>query len=277
MEKCPIHDEAMRGLREDVHDLKAAVHDTGDKVCELRNTITGNGGEGLITAVSKNTDHRINSEKQRHQDNMLWKRVVPSVVGGVMVGIIMLLVSLLLADRAEGGILDSLSVSFAERRAQTTEKRDFEIAIGSGDYQVGYEREEGNCGWLYDAIIKERFRFIVSLQTEYSDRYRGVYDISWQTFKLTNQGNFRIGGSFAGVNYGDWKTMAVVEASFARRYISVEGSIMTDFAGNVRWSLKGGPRLPIGEHLVAEWKIDHWGDENLDYGGSKLVITVKFD
>lgn len=279
MEKCPIHDEAMRGLREDVHDLKAAVHETRNEVRELRDTITGNGGEGLITAVSKNTDHRINSEKQRHQDNMLWKRVVPSVVGGVMVGIIMLLVSLLLADRAEGGVLDSLSVSFAEHRAQTSSLRDYEITVGVGKNRILRERENGIEGWGYDIFLTEKFRFILPLQTESITRYRGAYEepVSLQVFKLTNQGRFRIGGSFAGERYADWKGMFVVEASFIRKYLTMNGSVMTDFGGNWIWFITGGPRLPISERFILEWQIDHWGDENLDYGGSKLVITVKFD
>lgn len=279
MDKCSIHDLAMKGLREDIHDLKTTTKEMRDEVRALRRILTGNGNDGLTTKVSKNTDFRIESDRRRYQDNLLWKRVLPSIVSGVLVGVIMLLFSLLMVNRTEGGILDSLSVSFSERRAQTSSKRDYEITVGVGKNRILRERENGIEGWGYDIFLMEKFSFILPLQTESITRYRGVYEepVSLQVFKLTNQGRFRIGGSFTGEHYADWKRMIVVESSFIRKHLTMNGSVMTDFAGNWVWFIDGGPRLPIGKRLVLEWRIDHWGNGEVDYGGSKLVLTVKFN
>ena len=187
--------------------------------------------------------------------------------------VLILLFSVVCSSRVFAGVVDSLFISFAERRAQTVGVRDFEIAFGSGKNQVGYEREEGVAGWLYDVYFRGEFSFV---HVEFSDRYRGVYDLSWQSFKLTNAGRYRLGCGFAGVGYIDWKVMVVVESEFTWRYLSLGCFAMTDFAGGWRWRVEGGLRVPLGEHLVLAWRIDHWGDGVEDYGGSKLVLTVKF-
>jgi hypothetical protein len=183
---------------------------------------------------------------------------------------------LVLHLNTEARILDSLFVSGGERRAITVPQRDFEIAFGTGGDQIGYERKEGKFGLLYDLSLKENLRLFIPLRLEFSDRFRAVWDLSWQSFKLVNEGIFRLGGAFNAEGYTNWKMMLVLEAGFVRKYLLLEGTVMSDLGGDWRWLVQGGPRIPINRYLTLEWRLDHWGDQNIDYGGSKLVITVKF-
>lgn len=180
---------------------------------------------------------------------------------------------LMLAAESFSLNLEEIWISGAERKAKTVAKTDFELAVGSGENQVGYEREEGLTGWLYDIGQEKKYEFA---RVRYSDRYRGMWDISWQTASLTLGKDFRLGGAFTGEHYERWRGMAVVEVDFKRPWIEMSVSYMTDFS-QLRWNISGGPLVKLSKRLSLQWKIDHWGDAENDYGGSKVVVKYKIN
>ena len=204
-----------------------------------------------------------------------------SAAGSVMryLLIVLMLLCVSVADAGLGICVDSISVSGSERRAQTTRLRDFEFAIGVGENKFGYEREEGLTGWVYDVFLRRQFKLWFKLCFEFSDRYRGAYEspVSWQALKLMNRGKIRVGLAFSGEHYGGWSENIVVEGEFFYKHVGFAMSIMSDFRGFYRWSVKGGPRFSVSSMVDLEWRFDHWGDAKDDFGGSKLRVIIFFN
>ena len=192
----------------------------------------------------------------------IWIVLILAIVGGFCV----------ISSIAECAVLDEIWISGAERKAKTVGARDFEIAIGTGANQIGYECEEGDYGWLYDLIVKTKKTWY---QIEYSDRFRGVDDIYWQKSSITFGKDLRIGGAFVGERYDNWSGMLVVEADWAQTWIKLSANCMTDFGGGWRWRVSGGPFVELSKRVTLQWKVDHWGDGEKDYGGSKIQLKVK--
>ena len=173
----------------------------------------------------------------------------------------------------QSGILSEIWFSAAERSAKTSPLRDWEIALGSAECQLGWEREEGASGWLYDIILVDKGKYY---RLSHSDRYRGALNVHQQSEALAFGKNLRLGIALAGSEWENWQVMGVVEADFQREWITLALSFMTD-GRDLRWSVSGGPFFNLSDRLTLRWKIDHWGDENADYGGSKIQLIYKFD
>ena len=188
---------------------------------------------------------------------------------------IIILYIFLIPAQLWGSWIDEIWISGSERRAQTTEKWDFEFAIGSSDCQLGYERDEGKYGWLYDIIVDKKTG---KLSWEYSDRYRGVFDLNYQSVScgyLISQG-VSSGFSLAGDEYSNWVFMINSMVNWKFNWIDIKASYMTNLSDS-RWRISGGPFIDITKRIRMEWRLEHWGDEHNDYGGSKLVLRYKFN
>jgi len=83
MNQCPYHE----GLQSDITEIK-------DDVKAIRNRIFGNGKDGLDVEIDRNTQFRIEMQNSRS----VWNKVLPSVIGGVLVGIIMFVIQILTSN-----------------------------------------------------------------------------------------------------------------------------------------------------------------------------------
>ena len=247
-------------IHQEIKELRREQTDNFNRIYDQLNKI--------IPEVVLNTEFR----KNHKAESRLWKRVLPSVITGIIVGLILTIATVLIPSKAGGAVLEELWISGAERKAKTVGSRDFEIAIGTGANQIGYEREEGDYGWIYDWGAKTKKNWY---QIEYSDRFRGVWDIHWQKSSITFGKDLRIGGAFVGERYEDWKGMLVVEADWSQSWIKLSANCMTDFGGGWRWRVSGGPFVELSKRVTLQWKVDHWGDGEKDYGVSKIQLKVK--
>ena len=84
-EKCLLHDESMAGI----HSAITVVEGKIDRIIELING--SNGFKGLKVEIDRNTRFREEHESSRR----LWKRVLPSIVTGFIVGILMMALNVL--------------------------------------------------------------------------------------------------------------------------------------------------------------------------------------
>ena len=66
-------------------DLKNDINEIKEDVKAIRNRIFGNGREGLDVEIDRNTQFRIEMQESRN----VWNRLLPSVIGGVLTGLIM--------------------------------------------------------------------------------------------------------------------------------------------------------------------------------------------
>lgn len=82
MNECPYH----KVLQEDITEIK-------DDVKAIRNRIFGNGKEGMDVEIDRNTQFRVEMQKSRS----VWNKVLPSVIGGALVGLIMFVIQILTA------------------------------------------------------------------------------------------------------------------------------------------------------------------------------------
>ena len=110
MEKCPIHDEAMKGLREDIHEVRAVVN-------RIEKMLHGN-GEGLTVQAAKNTDFRLKAEKKEADEARNWKRIMPSVIGGIITALIVGLLLVLFPLMAKGEDYQNIHKQIQVKQAQ---------------------------------------------------------------------------------------------------------------------------------------------------------------
>lgn len=110
MEKCPIHDEAMKGLREDIHEVRAVVN-------RIEKMLHGN-GEGLTVQAAKNTDFRLKAEKKEADEARNWKRIMPSVIGGIITALIVGLLLVLFPLMAKGEDYQNIHQQLQQKQAQ---------------------------------------------------------------------------------------------------------------------------------------------------------------
>ena len=88
MPKCEFRDEAMKGLREDIHDVKECVE-------RIEKTLYDNGGGGLIFEIKKNTEYRKQRQSERTLEAGKWRSIIPNVVTTIItvivIGILMVI------------------------------------------------------------------------------------------------------------------------------------------------------------------------------------------
>lgn len=266
MDKCPIHDEAMRGLREDIHEVKACVN-------RIEEALHDNVG-GLVVQVAKNTEYREKDEKRREREASNWQKVLPTIVAGVVTIIAIGIVTIIFPLLAKGGGLEELWLSGSMR--QNADKRtEWEIAIGSNDNLIGYERGQAGVdmkyGWLYDVRMSKRGTWY---KATFTDIYRQTQDVSLQSNVLTFGKGIRLGGALLSDHYGDWGLMGAVEIEYQKGWMKVETTYMTDLRA-YRWHVLGNLSIPLGEHISIVPTIRYSGTEDLTVGRGKIILKYR--
>jgi len=73
-------------------DILTVIHDevkkTGKSVSNIYKILNGNGDEGLVTQVSKNTDHREAQVKKAGKVSWLWITTAFTVAAGIVLFVI---------------------------------------------------------------------------------------------------------------------------------------------------------------------------------------------
>lgn len=92
--KCDFHDESIGHIRSEILEVKELVKNEVEESKkfrqEMRETIQGD--NGLAMKVDRNTRFRKDEENSKS----VWKKVFPSIVGGVTVGVIIFLMQVIL-------------------------------------------------------------------------------------------------------------------------------------------------------------------------------------
>ena len=267
MEKCPIHDESMKGLREDIHEVKECVK-------RIEKTLHGN-GEGLSVQAAKNTEFRLRTEKKQEDEAGNWKRIMPAVIGGVITAVIVGLLMVLFPLMAKGLTLEELWLSGSVRQ-NADNRTEWELALGSNDNQLGYERMAAagimKYGWLYDVRMAKRGTWY---KATFTDIYRQINDVSLQSNVLTFGKGIRAGGALVSNHYGDWGLMGAVEVEYEQGWVKVGTTYLTDLS-EYRWHVLADLSIPVGNHLSIVPTIKYSGTEDITVGRGKVILKYKF-
>ena len=266
-EKCPLHDDSMSGI----HSAITVVEGKIDKIIELING--SNGFKGLKVEIDRNTQFR----EEHETGERLWKKVLPSAVTGIIVGILMLAFSLLTAVRADGAALEEiwLSGSIRENAAQRTE---WEIAAGFGKNQLLLEREMTGSGslktgWGYDLRLERKYTW---LRAAFSDIYRQVPDVSLQAQSIALGKDLRLGYALAGNGWDNWRGMGLLEIDYSQGWMDLKTQYMTDLS-QYRWYVSGGMAVPLSARITFGPQLDYSGTEEITIGRGKLKLVYRFD
>ena len=251
--------------------LHSAITTLEGKVDKLIEIINGaNGYKGLKTEIDRNTQFRLKTESGQS----LWRRVVPSVITGVCVGLIMLIFSLFFTEDSFGKSLDEIWLS-GSLRQKAENSPEWEISLGSGSNKLLVEREltaEGTrVGWGYDLKLQKRTGWLL---TTFSDIYRQTQNISLQNHSLCIGKDFRLGAATAGENWGDWQLMGALEMDFWEGWIDLHTQYLTDLSA-FRWEVNGGMMVPFAKNITFGPVIDYRGTHNITIGSGKLKIICE--
>ena len=265
-EKCPLHDESMAGI----HSAITVVEGKVDKIIELING--SNGFKGLKVEIDRNTRFREASQ----DGERMWKKVLPSAVAGIIVGILMLAFNLIAAVRAEGAALEEiwLAGSVRENAAQRTE---WEIAAGFGQNQLLLEREMTEfgamkTGWGYDLRLEKKYTW---LRAAFCDIYRQKQEVSLQAQSIALGKDLRFGCALAGKRWDNWRGMGLLEIDYLDGWMGLRTQYMTDLS-QFRWYIAGGMAVPLSERITFGPQLDYSGTEEITIGRGKLKLVYRF-
>ena len=251
--------------------LFSAISVIDGKVDKLLEIINGtNGCKGLKTEIDRNTQFRLNLEEGQSS----WKRVIPSIITGICVGLIMLIFNLFFADDSFGKSIEEIWLSGSlQQKAENSPE--WEISLGSGSNKLLFEREltdQGiRGGWGYDLKLKKRTGWLL---TSFSDVYRQTQDISLQTHSMCIGKNFRLGAALAGEAWRDWTIMGALEIDYREGWVDLHTQYLTDLS-DYRWEVNGGMQVPLSPKLAFGPVIDYQGTEDVTIGSGKLKIVYK--
>jgi len=252
--------------------LHSAITVVEGKVDKLIEIINGNDGyKGLRIEVDRNTQFRLEMEANQRG----WKKLLPSVIGGVLVGLIMLFFNMITAGSVFGEGLPEIWVS-GHARKNAEQHTVGAVSAGFKDNRLLWERQSTSQGlldgWGYDLDLSLKKSFY---QAGFWDLYRQNGDISLQVQSLTVGRDFRGGLASAGDKWRSWKAMAALEADYAQGWLNINTRFYTDLS-QYRWSVKGGLEVPLSSHFYFGPQLDYCGTQKVTVGGGELKLLCKF-
>ena len=252
-----------------LHSAISVVEGKVDKLIEIING--ANGYKGLRIEVDRNTQFRLEMEGYQRG----WRKLLPSIIGGVLVGLIMLFFNLITAPAAQGESLPEIWLS-GQMKVDSERRTEGWLAAGFSDNRLLWEREstaEGlRSGWGYniDLSIKRSW-----YRVGFCDVYRQLSSVSLQTQSLTFGRDLRLGIGAMGEEWGNWKLAGGLEADFSQGWITIQSRFFTDFS-KFRWSAKGGLIIPLSKHLSCGPRLDYCGTDKITLGGGELKVLYRF-